>query len=129
MSGAGRDEKRSPAEWVTFAVAVAVILVVVGLIVVKIPQDRRPPAPVARHGRPVERGARFVVPVSVENLGDRTARDVQVRAVLRIDDEEHEGEQLVDFLSGGETEEIEFVFDDDPGDGDLDVRVTGYSLP
>ena len=125
MSGA----RRSPAEWVTFAVASAIILVVLGLVAVEIPRSKTPPAPTAVPGPAEERGGRFVVPVRVENRGQQTAESVQVVALLSIDGEEQEGDQTVDFLSAGETEELEFVFDDDPVDGDLEVRVTGYLLP
>jgi uncharacterized protein (TIGR02588 family) len=121
--------ERPPLEWVTFGVAVAVILAVVGLIAIEIPQSERPPAPVAEAGIPVERDERFVVPVVVENRGESTAENVQVLATLTIDGEDHEGDQVIDFLSGGEREDLEFVFDDDPGEGELEVRVTGYARP
>jgi uncharacterized protein (TIGR02588 family) len=120
---------RSPAEWVTFVVALVVIGIVVALVAVEIPRSKAPPAPVAEPGTIEARGDRFVVPVVVENRGGRTATDVQVRATLTVDGEEHEGDQLVDFLSGGESEELEFVFEDDPTEGVLEVRVTGYGLP
>jgi uncharacterized protein (TIGR02588 family) len=120
---------RSAAEWVTFAVALLVLGVVVGLVVAEIPGSKRPPAPVAEAGPVEERGGRFVIPVRVRNEGEQTAHDIQVEAALEIDGEETTADQLVDFLAGGETAELEFVFVDDPGDGELDVRVTGYLLP
>lgn len=131
MSGRSGDDEsgRSPAEWVTFAVALLVIGTVVALVAVEIPKSKAPPAPVAEPGTIEVRDDRYVVPVEVENRGERTAVDVQVRATLTIDGEEHEGEQRVDFLRGGEVEELEFVFEDDPADGELEVRVTGYALP
>lgn len=123
------EQGRSPVEWVTFAVAVVIIGIVVALVAVEIPKSKTPPAPVAEPGVIEARGDRYVVPVIVRNQGQRTATDVQVRATLTVDGEEHEGDQLVDFLSGGESEEVEFVFEDDPTDGELEVRVTGYGLP
>lgn len=127
---AREDESgRSPAEWVTFAVAVVVIGIVVALVAVEIPKSKTPPAPVAEPGVVEARGDRYVVPVVVENRGQRTATEVQVRATLTVDGEEHEGDQVVDFLSGGEIEELEFVFEEDPTEGELEVRVTGYGLP
>lgn len=127
MSGGAR--RRTPAEWVTFTVATAVLIGVLAAIATEIPGSRRPPDPVARAGAAERRGERFVVPVVVENLGEQTAQDVQVQATLTIDGEDQDGDQVIDFLSGGEQEEMEFVFDDDPADGELVVRVTGHSLP
>ena len=128
--GAREDEQgRSPVEWVTFAVSVVIIGIVVALVAVEIPGSKTPPAPVAEPGIVEPRGDHYVVPVVVENRGERTAAEVQVHATLTIDGEEHDGDQVVDFLSGGEVEELEFVFDDDPTEGDLEVRVTGYGLP
>jgi uncharacterized protein (TIGR02588 family) len=121
--------ERSTAEWVTFAVALVVVSAVIGLIAVEIPGGKRAPAPVLSVGAVEERGGRFVVPVSVRNEGERTAAEVQVVASLTVDGDEVEGDQVVDFLSGGEVEELEFAFDDDPADGELDVRVAGYQLP
>lgn len=131
MSEDTREDEsgRSPAEWVTFAVALVVIGIVVALVAVEIPKSKTPPAPVAEPGVIEARGDRYVVPVLVHNRGQRTATDVQVQATLTVDGEEHEGDLLVDFLSGGESEELEFVFEDDPTDGELEVRVTGYGLP
>lgn len=122
-------EGRPPVEWVTFTVAVVIIGIVVALVATEIPKSKTPPAPVAEPGVVEARGDRYVVPVVVHNRGQRTATDVQVRATLTVDGEEHEGDQLVDFLSGGESEEVEFVFEDDPTDGELEVRVTGLGLP
>jgi uncharacterized protein (TIGR02588 family) len=123
------EERRGPAEWVTLAVSLLVVAVVVGLIVREIPGSKRPPAPVAVAGRVEERGDRFVVPVEVENRGQRTAENVQVQATVTIDGEDVTADQTVDFLAGGETESMEFVFTDDPADGDLTVEVTGYLVP
>lgn len=130
MRGQRQGRRRSAAEWVTFALSAAVVAAVVGLIAVEIPPSRRPPMPVATQGVSVARGDVFVVPVRVENRGERTAQDVQVQVTLTmIGGEEHEGDQVVDFLSGGELEEMEFLFDDDPDAGEVEVRVTGYTVP
>jgi uncharacterized protein (TIGR02588 family) len=121
---------RSSAEWVTFGVSVLVLAVVVALIGVQALSGEDPPAPVARRDGEIDRrGDRWFVPVTLKNEGDATAENVQVTASFTRGDEVIEADQSVDFLSGGETEELEFVFDDDPGTGELEVRVTGYQLP
>jgi uncharacterized protein (TIGR02588 family) len=42
---------------------------------------------------------------------------------------EEDGEQQIDFLASGETEEGAFVFSRDPRQGELVVRVASYKLP
>lgn len=121
--------KRSVAEWVTFAVASAMLLVVVGYIAAQIPTTAAPAAPAATVSKIGERDGRFFVTVEVENRGGRTAENVQVVATLVIGEDETEGDQVVDFLAGSEMEEVEFVFDDDPATGELTVSVTGYLVP
>ncbi|MDQ3106802.1 MAG: TIGR02588 family protein [Actinomycetota bacterium] len=129
MSGDETRQARSAAEWVTFAVASAILAVIIGLVVREIPNSKRPPLPVAVVGRSEPRGDRFVVAVAVENRGERAAQEVQVSATLTVDGEEQTADQVVDFLSGGERVDLELLFDDDPSDGELEVEVTGYRLP
>jgi uncharacterized protein (TIGR02588 family) len=114
---------------VAFSLAATLLLVVVGLIVADLPNSDVPPEPVAVVSDIVERGGRFVVAVDVENKGVQTAEQVQVVARLTTEGSEAEGDQMVDFLAGGEVEQLEFVFDDDPEGGELEVRVSGYLLP
>ena len=121
---------RTTAEWMTFAVSCAILLVVVALIGVQLTHEQTPAAPQAERVGPVrvERGQHFV-DVAVTNHGDATAADVQVTASLVIDGETTEGDQTIDFLAGGETEDLVFVFDDPPSDGELTVAVSGYGVP
>ena len=74
-------------------------------------------------------GELHVVDVDVSNGGDLTASDVQVSASLIVDGETTEGDQTIDFLAGGEVEELVFVFADDPADGELTVAVTSFGVP
>jgi uncharacterized protein (TIGR02588 family) len=122
--------ERSTAEWVTFACACAVLVVFVGLVVVQMGGGSSPPSPVASvDGPAVERDGIFSVPVTVENRGDATASQVQVQAELVVDAETVSAEQVIDFLAGGETEDLVFTFDVDPSRGELTVKVTSFALP
>ncbi len=59
--------------------------------------------------------------------GPRTGEPV---GELRIDGEVAEtGEQQIDFLSGGETQEGAFVFSQPPTDENLTLRIASYKLP
>ena len=124
------DKGRTPAEWFTFAVSATVLLGVMALVALQIPTEDKPPLPVARitsFGE--ERGESYVVVVEVENRGDLTAENIQVSVSLETDEGTVEGDQTIDFLAGEEKHEIEFLFDDNPSSGELDVRVTGYGIP
>lgn len=123
-------EKRTPAEWVTLAVSSMILAVVLGAIAIQVPGSDELPAPTARvDGEPRQVDGRWFVPVEVGNDGDLTAENVQVSAELVVGAETFEAEQTVDFLSGGATQKLEFVFDEDPGAGELTVEVSGYRDP
>jgi uncharacterized protein (TIGR02588 family) len=120
---------RTLPEWATLCGAVAVLLVVVVLIAMQIPGGEAPAAPTAELADVRRVGGSFHVDVVVENGGDRTAADVQVSAELTVGDETFNGDQLIDFLSGGEDVALTFVFGEDPANGELRARVTGYRAP
>jgi uncharacterized protein (TIGR02588 family) len=120
---------RTSAEWTTFAVAVVVLLAVMAAIVVEAVRDHDPARPVADVTRTERVGDDFHVAVTLENRGDRAAANVQVVASLEVNGETTEGDQVVDFLAGGDEEELVFVFADDPDDGKLSVDVAGFSNP
>lgn len=117
--------KRTSAEWTTFGVAVAILLVVMGAILVEALQSHDKAQPVATVERTERVGESFHVRVLVENKGDLAASNVQVVASL----DDTEGDQVVDFLAGGDDEELVFVFADDPSDGEFAVEVTGFTVP
>ena len=73
----------------------------------------------------------FPPPPAAEVLteGDKTAANVQVRAELTIDGETIDGDQTIDFLSGGEDRALVFVFEQDPANGDVQVLVTSFAKP
>ena len=126
----GQREPRTPAEWVTFAISLLILGGVVALIVMQIPGSDRPAAPVARlAGEAREKGQKWFVPVEVSNEGDLTAENLQVAAELVVGAETFEADQTLDFLAGGESQRLEFVFDEDPSKGELTVEVTGYREP
>ncbi|WP_068400137.1 CARDB domain-containing protein [Kribbia dieselivorans] len=125
-----RQEGRTPAQWVTVAAAVAVLLVVVAVLVGQMLGSSRPAQPEVAVGQTQRVGSTFQVPVTVRNEGDDTAANVQVSASLVIKGETvAEGDQSIDFLAGGEETEVVFVLPEDPADGALTVHVTGYAEP
>ena len=126
------DRDRSPAEWVTFGIAAAILATIVGLVIyVWISAPAGPPAlAIRRDGAIFESQGGFYVPFVVENMGGQIVEAVQVLGELRSDGEIVEtGEQQIDFLSGGETASGVFVFSRPPTDETLTLRVGSYKLP
>ena len=129
MSGRQSRPRRSTAEWVTFAIACVVLGLVIGAIAsLRIGGKPSPPAFSVSSIPAREQGGRFHVRATVENRGDETAENVQVVAELQSSDGAPvEAEQVIDFLSGGDEEEVEFVFADDPAAGDLKIEVRSFA--
>lgn len=128
----GADHQRTTAEWVTVAIASAILLVIVGLIVYDwIATPAAPPIlTVQQNGDVREAGGQFYVPFTVENTGGDTAEAVQIVAELRVDGEVIEdGEQQIDFLAGSAQQAGEFIFSRDPASGELSIRVASYKQP
>lgn len=117
--------KRSTPEWTTFGVAVAILLLIMGGILAEALQTHEDAQPVAVVARTTHLGDQYQVHVTVENKGDKAASNVQVVASL----DDTEGDQVVDFLAGGDSEELVFVFADDPAEGEFTVDVTGFTVP
>lgn len=124
--------KRSAAEWVAFAIASAILLGVIGAVTSLWLNDDGKPATIESvvSGAPRKDGELHYVLVRVTNRGDHTAESVQVVAELSRDGEVvEEGEQSIDFLAGGETQELQFVFTEDPSTADLAVRAASFAKP
>ena len=121
----------STAERVTFTAAVGILVILAGSIFWLWAQPREPViVTVAPSGDRRVIDSQTYVTARVRNSGDDTARAVQVRAELTVDGEVvAEGEQTIDFLSGGESEQVVFVFDVTEPDALVDLRVGGYVVP
>lgn len=123
--------ERTLAEWVTFGIATTILLLIIGGVIYDwIATPPAPPVLTVRQKEDVRReNGQFYVHFEVENSGGETAEAVQVIGTLRVGEQEEEGEQQIDFLSGGETAEGAFVFTRDPAAGELELRVASYKLP
>ncbi|HBB31718.1 MAG TPA: TIGR02588 family protein [Cyanobacteria bacterium UBA8803] len=122
---------RSPAEWISFSIALSIVGLIVGLLVYRwVDGEDRPPAVSAVLDPEIrEVDGQFYVPFKVTNTGGTTAESVQVIAEFTHGSVQEVGEQQIDFLSGGEVEEGAFVFSHNPREGQLTVRVASYKLP
>lgn len=127
----GRPPRTTAERW-TLAVSSVLIALVIGVVVASwVSGPGGPPVLVASATGTVEvGGGAYRVPFEVRNDGGETADQVQVVASLEIDGEVvGEGEQSFPFLSGGETESGEFIFEDDPATGTLTIGVASYATP
>ena len=127
-----QQPERSPAEWITFTVASFILAVIVGLVGYTWLNDNNQPPVLSVSNKETikEINGQFYVPFEVVNTGGDTAESVQIMAELVINGEVAEtGEQQIDFLSSGETEEGAFIFRQNPGQGKLTLRVASYKLP
>jgi uncharacterized protein (TIGR02588 family) len=70
------------------------------------------------------------ISAEVTNEGDETAENVQVHAEMKVDDEVvSEAEQIIDFLSGDEAEEVVFVFAHMPPNAEVELTVASFKVP
>ena len=122
---------RTTAEWVTLGVAIAVLIGLVGLIVYdwQVNQNRPPAFRVEVTESARVTNGHYYVPFSITNTGGRIARTVQVTAELQSAGGVETGEQQIDFLSGNERKQGSFVFNHNPQDGSLMIRVASYRVP
>ena len=123
--------RRGMAERVVVAIAGGVLLALAGAIGWLWLQPRDPARlTVSRPEVLRQVDGQHYVSAEVRNDGDETAEAVQVVAELNVDGEViADGEQSVDFLSGGETQEIVFVFDTMAADAEILLRVASYTVP
>ncbi|MBW4696338.1 MAG: TIGR02588 family protein [Aphanocapsa lilacina HA4352-LM1] len=124
--------KRTLAEQVSFGLCVAILAGLVGLVIYDwIALNGKAAVLVAAPAGAVRSaGGQFYVPFAVENQGGQTAEAVRVEAELRSAEGSREvAEQEIDFLAGGEKETGVFVFERDPREGQLRLRVSGYKVP
>jgi uncharacterized protein (TIGR02588 family) len=132
-SDQGRKEPgRSSAEWVTFGVSAAILSAIIGLVLyVWLGQQRQPPILSAVYNKEIrEVNGQFYVPFTLVNKGGETVESVRILAELEINNiTKEEGEQEIDFLSGGEEREGAFIFSKNPLKGKLTLKVTSYKLP
>ena len=127
-----QGQKRSLAEWVTFAIASFIIATLIGLVLyIWLTKKQDPPTiSVTQSTAMREIKGQFYIPFTVINTGGETAESVQVIAELQVNGEVLEsGEQQIDFLSSDETQEGAFIFSRDPRGGKLILRVASYKLP
>ncbi|MGB3694762.1 MAG: TIGR02588 family protein [Spirulinaceae cyanobacterium] len=122
---------RSPAEKVSFVIALSILSLIVGLVFYSwFTGENEPPilsVSVQTEIRQVE--GQFYIPFKVTNKGGVTVESVQIIAELEEQELQEIGQQEFNFLSGGEVREGAFISPRDPNLGKLMIRVASYKLP
>jgi uncharacterized protein (TIGR02588 family) len=114
---------RSPAEWLSLAIALAILAGVLATVIVLWRSPRsEPPRFQVEHGPIRQVGAHFHLPLAVHNQGDQTASEVLVVGVLSVDGREETASTVFDFIPGQTTVEAVFVFGHDPTTASVQVR-------
>lgn len=132
MTHKPRLQRRSAAEWISAAIALLVVLAVLGALLYQWKTQPRglPHLAVYQDGEVWEKEGSFYLPVTVLNKGGHTADEVTVRAELQAPGQPaDELEQTFQFLSSGESERGVFVFSSDPRRAPLRLRVISYRVP
>ncbi|MGC1310373.1 MAG: TIGR02588 family protein [Phormidesmis sp.] len=126
-----RDQSQSVAEQISFLLAAAVVLAVLGGVGYLWVRDRNQGPPALQVTSNIEqRQGNYYIPFTVINTGGETAEMVQVIAELRIDGVLVEwGDQQINFLSSQEEASGAFILTQDPDIGELTVRVASYQDP
>jgi len=120
---------RSRAELISLVLSLMVLAIVLAVLMSGFDRDdpARPVAVVSAVDTGADGSGR--VTVEVTNEGDRAAAGVQISASLATSSGEESGDQSIDFLGGGETRTVVFLFTEDPTTGQLDVAVTAFAVP
>ncbi|BAZ44869.1 hypothetical protein NIES4102_18860 [Chondrocystis sp. NIES-4102] len=126
-----RSSGRSFAEKVSLAISLAIMSVIVALICYTwIRGDNNPPILSVTTSETRKVNQQYYVPFTVTNEGGETAESVEVVGELSLKDGTTEaGMQEINFLSRQEQRSGEFIFDRDPQQGELTVRVASYKTP
>jgi uncharacterized protein (TIGR02588 family) len=127
-----RRSPRSAAEWLTFGLSSLILGTIVGLVIYSwATEGDRPPTLTVRQTDSIrQENGQFYIPFEVVNTGGQTAESVQVIAELRKNNQvEESGDLQIDFLAQDETEKGAFVFQENPRNGELTLRIGSYKVP
>jgi uncharacterized protein (TIGR02588 family) len=119
-------------EWSVFGVSLVVLAGVLAFLAYDaLSADGDPPIIDVRLGDVEQQNGAFVIPVTLENLGDEAAGDVNLEVVLLRDGQELETAELaVPFVPRGSTREGWVTFLNDPAQADeIETHVLGYGRP
>lgn len=118
-------------EWVVFAVGLVLVTGTLAYLAYEgMTIGSAPPSLEVRLGTPEQRPHSYIVPVTVVNLGDKTAGGIRIEVLMESGGARPErGELDIPFLPRGATREGWVTFEQDPRGAQLKARVLGYEEP
>lgn len=126
------DESKSWAEKISSTIACLIVVTLFGLVIYswKTGKDTPPVLTLIQPENIRQEQGQFYVTFTIKNDGGETAESVQVIGELYLNGKLIEsGEQQIDYLSGGESASGAFIFNKNPEQGELKIRVASYKLP
>jgi uncharacterized protein (TIGR02588 family) len=117
-------------EWAVLGLSAVVIVALVGYLAVTAVSTATPPAisVVAHEDEAMAIGEGWEVPVIVRNDGGEAAATIAIEATAMVAGATETAQLEVDLLGPGTEAELILRFSAAP-DGDLELRVVGYSRP
>jgi uncharacterized protein (TIGR02588 family) len=128
------DENDDPHEpdWLERTATIVSALLVAALLALLLWDATREHAPAeltATAGKDHPVGMQHYLAVSVENAGDRAARDVEVSVSLTAADSTDEATFVIDWIPGKSTRHGTAIFPRDPASGKVTATVKGFAEP
>ena len=123
---------KSFAEKVSFSISLFIVAIIVTLICYTwVTGDNNPPILTVEMRSQIRQiNEQYYIPFTVTNSGGETAESVEIVAQLSLAGMIAEmGRQEFNFLSRQETRKGEFIFNRDPKEGELVIRVASFKLP
>lgn len=125
--------KRYPlVEWVSAAIGLIIITIMVGLLAIEAIRDRGGVPPILEvkpAGLVASRGG-YILEIEVSNGAHATAASVQIEGTLKQGDANLETSNAsIAYVPGGSHRRAALVFSRDPRGYRLELRVTGFERP
>jgi uncharacterized protein (TIGR02588 family) len=123
---------RTLAEWITFAISLGIVLLVIaGVVATMITAGDRPPAITVQPRLEQVRAeaGRFYLPLVVRNEGGRSVEEVRIVVTHGSGSDSSEAEVVIDLLAAGETADATVSFSRDPRQGSLSAEVRSFRQP
>ncbi len=122
--------KRNPLEWAVLGTSVLAIVVLVVVLVMEGLDGGGPANPTVelRPDEGYQGGIGWIIPATVQNVGDESAEAVVIEAEATIDGESEVSELEVPFAPAGSTIDVAFAFSARP-EGDVALRLISFRVP
>lgn len=112
------------------AIGAAAVAMMLGVFLYEAVGGEETPPTIALEVTGVERaGDVWLTRVRAHNSGDETAAQVEIEGTLSAGGETETATMTLDYLPDGSTRTGGLYFAQDPGQGELSLRVLGYSDP